>query len=399
MIRIHNPGHLDPMAIQTFGISAKETDSPIGYFGTGMKYAIAVTLRLGGTVSILNNGQEITFRVARESFRNKDFDFIDMAITDDAGNDDIVRLPFTTELGKNWEPWQAVREFICNAIDENGYVLRNDQPAPSTGVLFIVDHAEYDALYEDDFRDIFLSAPANTARKLGCMEVYDRPSKYVFYRGVRILDLGKPSLRTYNITDGIVLTEDRTAKDPGRVFDCITANYTRNGTGGDAIFLCTAHESHFESTLSYNPFFDYGEKFIDGIRAHRKNGGAIPNDLFRALIKQLVKDVRCDIAALDDHDKAMLDKAIQTLNLAGYPITAPVHVVETLGPMVMGQVFDGEIYLSRTAFTMGLRQLMGTLFEEQLHIRENVYDCTRNMQNVLIDKLMGEYARKVGVVI
>jgi len=40
-IIFHNQGELDIRAVTTFGLSVKKNDNPIGYFGTGLKYAIA----------------------------------------------------------------------------------------------------------------------------------------------------------------------------------------------------------------------------------------------------------------------------------------------------------------------------------------------------------------------
>ena len=37
MIVFENPGEIDVAAISTFGVSVKETDNPIGFFGTGLK--------------------------------------------------------------------------------------------------------------------------------------------------------------------------------------------------------------------------------------------------------------------------------------------------------------------------------------------------------------------------
>ena len=39
------PGQIDLENVFTFGISAKESDNPIGFFGTGLKFAIATLLR------------------------------------------------------------------------------------------------------------------------------------------------------------------------------------------------------------------------------------------------------------------------------------------------------------------------------------------------------------------
>jgi len=42
MIVFENQGEIDLIAFTPFGVNTKETDSPIGFFGTGLKYATAV---------------------------------------------------------------------------------------------------------------------------------------------------------------------------------------------------------------------------------------------------------------------------------------------------------------------------------------------------------------------
>jgi len=397
MLTIHNPGTLDLTAVTTFGISAKPGSSPIGFFGTGLKYAIAVTLRLGGSVRIDNDGQKVSFSTATSSFRDKEFDFIEMHVDSDYTRVSS-RLPFTTELGKTWAPWQALREFICNALDEGGYVLRKDDPVPTEGVTFFLDLPDYDALAASKFTDIFLDEPA-TCLEFPNLKVYPTPSKYLYYRGVRVHDFGQAAHYTYNITGPLELTEDRTAKYPDSAMNAALAEMVRFGNEAMARTLCSAQEGTVEGDFGYSQWWTYGEDFINGVRAHRASGGAIPRSLFHALISTLVKDTHEHTYTLTEHEQLMYDLAVSTLAKAGHPITAKVHFVETLGPMTMGQVLDGQIFIAREAFRMGTRQLMGTLFEEQLHISAGVLDLTRPMQNMLIDMLMGEYARKTGVVL
>jgi hypothetical protein len=47
-----NLGLIDLRAVQIMGLNAKESKNPIGQFGTGLKYAIAVLLRNNCSVSI-----------------------------------------------------------------------------------------------------------------------------------------------------------------------------------------------------------------------------------------------------------------------------------------------------------------------------------------------------------
>ena len=52
MITFHSPTILPIEAATTMGVSVKESDNAIGKFGTGLKYAIAGVLRLGGTIAM-----------------------------------------------------------------------------------------------------------------------------------------------------------------------------------------------------------------------------------------------------------------------------------------------------------------------------------------------------------
>jgi hypothetical protein len=112
MIVFQNKGEIDIRAIKTFGVNSKDNkESAIGYFGTGLKYAIAILLRAGATVSILTGGKMHRFSTEQTKIRNDHFDIVRM-------NDE--ELGFTTELGKEWELWMAFREIYSNMLDEDG---------------------------------------------------------------------------------------------------------------------------------------------------------------------------------------------------------------------------------------------------------------------------------------
>ena len=112
-----NNEELDPISITTFGINAKNNDSAIGYFGTGLKYAIAIILREGCKIAINSCGNSYKFSLKEQTIRGKSFSVICMN-----GNP----LGFTTELGKNWELWMAYRELHCNTLDEGGTITDSE---------------------------------------------------------------------------------------------------------------------------------------------------------------------------------------------------------------------------------------------------------------------------------
>src|ERR1700676_327969 len=105
LVVFENPGEIDAAAIRTFGVSVKEGENPIGFFGTGLKYAIAVLLRTGHQVTVTAGLDRYEFGILSETVRGKEFGFVSM---------NGQRLGFTTELGKVWELWAAYREIACN---------------------------------------------------------------------------------------------------------------------------------------------------------------------------------------------------------------------------------------------------------------------------------------------
>lgn len=213
------PGLIPLEAFTTFGVNAKPNSSnPFGYFGTGLKYAVAVCLRNGCKVELIRGGTRYTFYSRLEDFRGKDFDFVRMkkhrAIP---GTFHYSKLPFTLELGKNWELWQAFRELETNTRDEGGVTQLEYWDDRSTHVhdnrtTILVFGSKFVDEYHEMGRHFL--ADGKVVREDEAIQVIDRPSKSVYYRGVRIMDLKEEAEFTYNILSTVELTEDRTAKYP-----------------------------------------------------------------------------------------------------------------------------------------------------------------------------------------
>lgn len=236
------PGAFDLRALKTFGINSKpHTYNPIGYFGTGLKYAVAILMRTGHKLSIVTGGKRLDFNCQQDSFREKQFDFIFV---------NGEQLPFTTELGKNWELWQAFRELYSNTLDESGRVYSCDaQPAAAEDMTQIIVEGE-DFVREFDARDeTFLPDALRTG--LG-VQILPRPSSKIYYRGMRVADTPKPSLFTYNILNQINLTEDRTAVSQWQVAHYIAEAMVASS---DERFLrdaLNADENWYESRIDFS---------------------------------------------------------------------------------------------------------------------------------------------------
>ena len=204
MIIFRNSGSLDVRAIKTFGLSSKEGQDKIGRFGTGLKYATAVIARHGGTMTIATGGETYVIGTTPDDFRGRAIAQLTMNGAD---------LPYTTDLGRDWEPWMAFRELYANAVDEGGTVLRSEAMLDLCGdeTIIGVDLGAFEAIYFS-MEEHFIGSDEAPIMKSKAIEVYPGRSLFVFYRGVAIMKLKEPAAFRYNLLGYVDLTEDRTAK-------------------------------------------------------------------------------------------------------------------------------------------------------------------------------------------
>jgi hypothetical protein len=208
---------LSPDAFQVFGVSAKpNSNNPIGYFGTGLKYAIAVLLREHIDVSIYIGLDHYVFYTKRGEFRGTDYQQIRMKKRGFMGSWTYHQLPFTTQLGKNWKLWQALRELQSNTLDERGgSLVSGEQVMPESGMTKIVVRGDAFMAEYLKIGEIFLPDAHRSDTpwdgKQQC-EIFNRPSEFVYFRSLRVKDLPRESHAnlTYNILEPLQLTEDRT---------------------------------------------------------------------------------------------------------------------------------------------------------------------------------------------
>jgi len=218
-------GLIDFSSITTFGLNVKpKTSNPIGYFGTGLKYAIAVLARMGSKVTFMIDGISYEFFAKDFDFRGKTFQKIRMRKRHGLTRKFTYKeLPFTTEYGKNWEPWQVFRELESNTRDEKGSTFLIDEDSPEgmsylndenhhrgKTIIMVSDEKVIQSYFDRD--KIFL--PESLKMRVGTesIQVLNAPSNHIYYRGLRVADLPIPSTFTYNILSSLELTEDRTVK-------------------------------------------------------------------------------------------------------------------------------------------------------------------------------------------
>jgi len=201
-LRIQNNGEMDFNAVFLLGASTKEgDDTKIGFFGSGNKYAIACLLRNNIKFKVFAGEQEV--KIASKEIAMGDSSFQQIFMN---------RKPtsFTTRMGPKWEVWMALREFVCNAIDEGGYdigMVANAGIEGEAGVTrFFVEMVGDVSDFYHDIDKYITTKDANTN-----WVNTEADSIFTAYRkGVRIIPISekKRSLFNYNFSD-IKINESR----------------------------------------------------------------------------------------------------------------------------------------------------------------------------------------------
>jgi hypothetical protein len=389
-ILFRNAGVIDERSIRTFGISAKIGTNPIGYFGTGLKYAIAVLLREGCELELFAGHDKYTFTTKRISQRGKEFDIILM-------NDS--EMPFTTELGKNWEVWQAFRELYCNALDEKGEVLCDE------GRGFV--HCQEDTLFvargekiEEAFKikdKIVLNLPERLRFHNGHVQIFDAPSNHIYYRGIRVGDLQGSAMFTYNVTSEMTLTEDRTLKNMGSAMSLIHREIAKISDHQLIRRVLLAPKETVEFNFDFSPlqYYDTGtsDAFYSVLeREFKRNNDRLNKSAIQTHIKrvQAKKPKHYEPEDMSTVEKKQLERAKKICykiwpEMQDYKIL----VVKNLGEQTMGlaDASDQCIVVSKRAFQLGTKYLTSTLIEEFFHLKTGYGDFTNELQTYLFDTI------------
>jgi hypothetical protein len=360
--------------IRTMGVSVKEGDSPIGYFGTGLKFAIASLLRTGHTVRLFREGKLIDFDAEPTVIRGEQFNVVTM---------NGERLGFTTQLGKNWTPDMAYRELHSNCLDEGG-MISDWMPKNPGGTLFIIGGDGIERAYAE--RDtMFLSG--EPVAKLHRVEAFPGSSKYGFYRGVRALNLEQAAIFSWSVTADLELTEDRTIKNAYSFMSHVRSAIAQS-TDRDLLerVLLTPRDS-FEGSLDFEHTYMPGSVFMEVCGKYRTDL-RLNQSAYRLWVKQAPPTQLPETKTTPLIEKDITE-ALGLLKHLGCAMTRDdFKVVESLGDGIFGCVRSGEIMISMKTMDRGPRFIASTLYEEWVHKTMGLRDESRALQDHLLDRLM-----------
>lgn len=388
----------------TMGVSIKEKENSIGFFGTGLKYAIAVLLRLGAKIEISSYNITYNFHTETDVIRDKEFQMIKCRIHgkfDDVTS--IESMPMTTDYGKQWEPWMALRELYSNTVDENGEMWLDGDgraaPARDNNGTYIVLTCDINSELYDAWNNrhgtwlLTSKAPVWENENL---QVFLGESDTIYYQGIRVSSEGIRSAVTYNIKSKTKLTEDRTYSAWDFQWDL-----KRDYLSIDQRDIChriieaSRNNDMIESNFQFDYMSQYGSMQMreELISAYQRNPDTL-NHSARSEMARYMREHHFD----DTYETVKLDSALQR------KWNACVNLINAHGIMlhkyrtVVGKPHDNRIMgiadTNSGTIVVNVKmfddpnwheEITKTLIEEYFHLEYEVSDSTRNFQDRALD--------------
>lgn len=409
LIEIKNLGEMDINAMVLIGASSKRGDSSkIGYFGSGLKYALAVLIRHGIMPKIFIGLKEIDITVQKKDFRGQSFNqiFIEGQPTS-----------LTAEMGIDWEPWFAIREIYCNALDEGEATLGlREEINPQEGItsIYIQNTGIFDELLNNWDKYFSVNRDHDLMLSNKGFKAFNGADEYIVYRrGVRAYyEHKRKCLYHYDCSD-IKINESRTLYHAVDAMWHVAEQIARYADVAMIKNIYDNHRDHVEEHFYWSEASAYftetwlevlnGRNIVlSSVAGHYlheiKEGNCIVlnGTLARALKKRWPTEVHI-LGQSDAHSEfvvvdptlrqqSFIDSALVFLSEAGYNVQHPIEVCVFEDKNVLAQAKGEKILLSVDVLEQGKRQTALAILEEYVHHVYCVCDESRKMQTFLFEK-------------
>lgn len=366
------------------GVTAKpNTDNPIGHFGTGLKYAIAIALRKRWKISVTNYVNrvptEYVFTCETDDFRGQEIEVVKC-------NDTV--LPFTTHYGAHWKDWTVFRELYSNTLDENGAMeIHNGEVSIADGSVFTIESDEFaeiaynkeDYFLEDGKYDVFLEGQG--------VEVLANP-KYagkIFFKGIYIGEIPEAKYG-YAFSKKVALTEDRTIANQWSVeYDigmCICSCEPSENL--KEYLLSGGKRKIMEENMSVPSYGSWKMEFLHFVtNLHKEYPHSLLSCFSSAIPSSKKEYIETELGVVENN---MLEDALKLLKKCGFDTNHEIKIVEIKDSSLIAFVEKGIIHLTSKAFKNN-DYLVSTLIEEISHVNGYV-DETREYEQYLCDTMV-----------
>jgi len=411
-IQIKNSGLMEPQALTLVGASTKTGDSSkIGQFGSGNKYALAYLLRNKISLKVFSGLKEIKISVRNQTFRDQTFGVIH-----------VNKKPtsITTEMGKDWELWQAIREIYCNAIDEgdsNFEIVDEIVPDEMETHFYIKvnkllkDFMENFDNYFSVKKEVLFECEAGQILKKSGHDIN------IYRKGIKCSNYTSKSMFDYNLTQ-VRIDENRliswswepeekiwdlifkcTNKDVlTKIFQGLTGNYYESSFSGVSDISSRNMSAECKEILTSmkivpteysgllkpdetHQFVRMPSKIFDQVKPILKNENMA--DGFKVYSEGHYREVDAT-----DLQNGTIENALEFLSKAGFHVPYVIKVGIFADKDTLGCA-DGEvIVISEVNLEKGITEVINTIIEEFIHIKYGVSDESRGFQTAIITEFI-----------
>ena len=424
---IENGGELDSSSLILLGASTKRNDdSKIGFFGSGNKYAIATLIRENVPFRIFSGEKEISISTGGVNFRNVQFEqiFIDGCPTS-----------LTTDMGPEWKEWMAIREWVSNSIDEGNSVINKNYDGDVIGkrgvTRFYVQHVPAIKQVVDNWNNMFAYDRTDVLYSTDKGRMYSQnnrnESMLLFRKGIRAYESNtQKSLYQYDMNE-FHINESRLIdnlyaagfKVVEMLLKCNDKKIIRK-----IIENCTKRDNYevmyWEAALDYrwrakNMLGEINEEWtnvlkerpliVDGLADFYPDIAKKPHYLLNANLAMLATEVLdLHVYGISSNGEALAHKpttitkkmeilladCLKFLKDTDYEVKYPIEIVEFNKTNTLGRAQNKTILLSEKVFSLGKKEIVSTIIEENEHLKTGFQDCTREFQNHFINLYITE---------
>lgn len=417
-LKFSNKGLLEIEALSLLGASTKRgNDKLIGQFGSGNKFALAYLLRNNYDVKIFRGTEEITISTIEKTFRDQTFSVICFN-----GKESSI----TTEFGKDWQLWQALRELYSNCLDEGDaemdFVSRI-KPHPDKTQIYIKNRTEiqnYVSKFDDYFaqnREVIFECDYGRI-----LAKSSNPTLTLFRKGIRCFETEKESIFDYDLNN-ISIDENRLVSYSWQVPSYIW-NLVYQCTDQDVIrqvlFGCKKSNmieyissdfnsvnpswmsEEFKSVLKEIEIAPVGLSGLLSVEEIAKTV-VLPNLIFehaQSVVKneniqskfRVYKNGIYRIIDISPLAEATINKALDFFTECNYtnPLQYEIKVARFEKGDILGtiDIDDNCIILSDICISKGIQTVIETIIEEYIHLKYKVKDETRAFQDAAINEIV-----------
>ena len=313
-LEISNQGEIEIGAFTLMGASSKrDQEGKIGYFGSGLKYAMIFFHRIGHPIKVFSGENEIEITFEGHSFRNKEYRVMHV-------NGQSTSM--SIDMGPDWESWHAVREVFCNAIDEGNsfHQVTDEEPWGAEGYTkFYIECSgdvndivnNWDQYFTDGRKDRLYTLNVNGKT----IDLYPESKSYLFRKGILCVNREEhPPHRvfSYDVSD-VSINESRIA-------------VSENSAIREAFYAILSNCNEHSIAL-------YALKNFHGSVEASQAVYAISECKFSPTVDRVLRE-----AALYNADTMMGEESLNAFHTKKHVITLPQHFCRLVDLMYKGEI-------------------------------------------------------------